>query len=361
MMIIRPITTADHDALWHIANKTGPGFTSLQPNEEAVKNKLKWALESWSDTPPEEALYLLVLEDATTGQVVGICGIESAVGLSAPWYNYKISTNIHASKELNVYSRHETLAMCSDHTGYSELCTLFLDQEYRHSGNGHLLSKSRLLFLASHPDRFNKNIIAEMRGYSNSEGQSPFWEALGRHFFTVDYHTADQQVSQGKAFIAELMPRHPIYVNLLPEDAQAAIANTHDNTVAARKILESEGFKYTGYVDIFDAGPLLETPIDNIRAIRESSLYHVKIDPDATYSENGPWLLANDKLNEFRCIMGSPSFEAPAFINLTPEQAEALMVSENDLVRVVPMVKKSLHTKKIKVAQHTHRKLGDRS
>ena len=359
MMIIRPITAADHDALWHIANKTGPGFTSLHPNREAVKSKLEWALSSMANNPPEEALYLFVMEDTKTGQVVGICGIESAVGLSAPWYNYKVSAHVHASRELDVYSRHDTLNLCNDHTGYSELCTLFLDPEYRHSQNGHLLSKSRLLFLAGHPDRFSESIIAEMRGYSDSEGQSPFWEGLGRHFFAVDYDTADQQVSQGKAFIAELMPRHPIYVNLLPEDAQSAIANTHDNTVAARKILESEGFRYTGYVDIFDAGPLLETPVESIRAVRESTLYHVKISKNTT-DDNGQWLISNDQLSEFRCAMGPVSFESPAFVNLTSEQAKALKVNEGEVVRVVPLIKQSLQNKKIEAIKPAHRRVSAR-
>ncbi|WP_263080450.1 arginine N-succinyltransferase [Endozoicomonas sp. Mp262] len=347
MMIIRPITAKDRDALWHIANKTGPGFTSLQPNPDAVKQKLKWALESLVDTPPDEALYLFVLEDTRTGQVVGICGIESAVGLSAPWYNFKVSTHVHASRELDVYSRLDTLNLCNDHTGYSELCTLFLDQEYRHSRNGQLLSKSRLLFLAAHPDRFSENIIAEMRGYSDNNGQSPFWEGLGRHFFAMDYERADRHVSQGKAFIAELMPRHPIYVNLLPEQAQAVIGNTHDNTTAARRILESEGFRYTGYVDIFDAGPLLESSIEDIRAVRDSRLYKVKIKKNiATDSTN--WLMASDQLKEFRCTMGQLAFEGLEYACISPEQAKIMLLEEGDYMRVVPLYNRLLQHHTIK-------------
>jgi arginine N-succinyltransferase len=57
--------------------------------------------------------------------------------------------------------------------------------------------------------------------------------------------------------VAELMPRHPVYVNLLPE-RRAAIGEVHDDTQPARVLLEQEGFRYEGYVDIFDAGPTLE-------------------------------------------------------------------------------------------------------
>ena len=277
----------------------------------------------------------------------GICGIESAVGLSTPWYNYKINTHIHASKDLNVYSRHDTLNLCNDHTGCSELCTLFLDPEYRHSGNGHLLSKSRLLFLAAHENLFHHTIIAEMRGYSDSRGQSPFWESLGRHFFGVDYETADQKVSQGKAFIAELIPRHPIYVNLLTKEAKASIANTHTNTIAARKILESEGFRYTGYVDIFDAGPLLETPVKDIRTVRESYLSTVKINRSPVTAKGSQCLISNDKLHDFRCIIASTNPASPSHVNLTPKQANALHVDENELVRVVSLTGKALPERKV--------------
>lgn len=334
MMIVRPITAEDHDALWHIALQTGPGFTSLQPDPQALRNKLEWALQSLS-APPEEALYLFVLEDSENGRVVGIGGIESAVGLSAPWYNYKVSTHVHSSRELGVYSRLDTLNLCNDHTGYSELCTLFLEPEYRHSGNGQLLSKSRLLFLAAHRELFSAVIIAEMRGYSDSRGHSPFWEGLGRHFFAMDYDQADRQVSQGKAFIAELMPRHPIYVNLLPEQAQAVIGKTHDNTIAARKILEREGFRYTGYVDIFDAGPLLEAPRNDIRTVRKSRLFRVSI-KNQPAADRTPWLLACNRLQDFRCIMGHLSFDGEN-VCITAQQAQAIQVEPGDQIRVAPL------------------------
>ena len=43
---------------------------------------------------------------------------------------------------------------------------------------------------------------------------------------------------------------------------------TDDDTVPARAMLEQEGFRYEGYVDIFDAGPTVECFRDNIDAIK---------------------------------------------------------------------------------------------
>lgn len=337
MMIIRPITEQDHDALWQIALQTGVGFSSLQPDETMVRRKLHWALESFRAGPPlEEAYYLFVLEDTASGQVVGVTGIESAVGLHDPWYNYKVNTVVHSSRELDVYNRIKTLTLCNDHTGHSELCTLFLLPDYRKSTNGHLLSKARFLFMAAHQNLFSDKVIAELRGDCDEEGESPFWEALGRHFFAVDFVEADRQVSRGKSFIAELMPRHAIYTNLLPEQAQNVIGQTHQDTVPARKLLESEGFRYTGYVDIFDAGPLLESPVEDIRAVRDSRIYKVRIH-ETTTTDESLWLIANENFDSFRCTVSPLSFEGLEFVNITQEMAEALQIKEGDSLRAVPL------------------------
>jgi arginine N-succinyltransferase len=121
------------------------------------------------------------------------------------------------------------------------------------------------------PQLFGKTVVAEMRGVSDADGRSPFWEGLGRHFFSIDFAEADYLTGVGqKAFVAELMPKHPVYVDFLPADAQAVIGKTHDNTRPAVAMLESEGFRYEGYVDIFDAGPTVQAYTSEIRAVKES-------------------------------------------------------------------------------------------
>lgn len=117
--------------------------------------------------------------------------ILEAVGLNDPWYNYRVGTMVHASKELNVYNALPTLFLCNDHTGASELCTLFLDPAWRKEGNGYLLSKSRFMFMAAFRDRFNEKVVAEMRGVIDDTGYSPFWESLGERFFSMEFSRAD--------------------------------------------------------------------------------------------------------------------------------------------------------------------------
>ncbi|WP_207061343.1 arginine N-succinyltransferase [Motiliproteus sp. SC1-56] len=336
MMLIRPIEARDWDSLWSLAHKTGPGFTSLQPDEGAVRDKMEWALASFAaETPLAEALYLFVLEDTENGTIAGISGIESAVGLRDPWYNYRVGTLVHASRELGVYNPIDTLTLSNDHTGQSEICTLFLDPEYRHSKNGSLLSKARFMFMAEFASRFTDNVIAEMRGFSDGGGISPFWEGLGRHFFSIDFTEADQLSGRNKVFIAELMPRHPIYTNMLPEAARNAIAQTHPDTTPARRLLESEGFRYTGYIDIFDGGPLLETRVQDIRLVRDSRYCKAQVVDHAPGGEL--FMLANTRMEDFRCCLSPLAMDGSHILNLTPAVAEALNIDTGDTLRVASL------------------------
>ena len=340
MMVIRPIEAKDGDALAKLAKITGPGFTSLQDNTEVIEKKLATALSAFdqSNQSQQEALFLFVLEDLAEQQIAGICAIEAAVGLSDPWYNFRTGTMVHASKELNVYNQMQTLTISNDHTGYSELCTLFLHPDYRHSKNGHLLSKCRFLFMAEFPQLFNQKLVAEMRGFSDENGISPFWEGLGKHFFSIDFTKADQMSSIDKAFIAELMPKYTLYTELLPKSAQEVIAHTHQNTIPARKLLEREGMRYSGYVDIFDAGPTLEANVADIRAVKHSRYVKVQVGDTVSNESNDLYLISSTAFENFRCVMSAIETPDNHLIKLDAETAQALNVTNGSTVRIVPLI-----------------------
>lgn len=244
MMVIRPVERSDVSALMQLASKTGGGLTSLPANEATLSARIERAIKTWQgELPKSEQGYVFVLEDSETGTVAGICAIEVAVGLNDPWYNYRVGTLVHASTELNVYNALPTLFLSNDHTGSSELCTLFLDPDWRKEGNGYLLSKSRFMFMAAFRDKFNDKVVAEMRGVIDEHGYSPFWQSLGKRFFSMDFSRADFLCGTGqKAFIAELMPKHPIYTHFLSQEAQDVIGQVHPQTAPARAVLEKEGF-----------------------------------------------------------------------------------------------------------------------
>ncbi|MCF2858919.1 arginine N-succinyltransferase [Pseudoalteromonas sp. SMS1] len=340
MMILRPIQKSDYPALLNIAQESGHGFTSLPLNEELLQNKIERSMTSFgkeTDVPFDEG-YLFVLEDTETGEVVGTSAIEAAVGLDDAFYHYHLSKVIHSSRTLNVYKAVDILTLCNDYTGATELCTLFLKDKYRKGFNGKLLSKSRFMFINQHKTRFAETVIAEMRGVSDENGRSPFWKWLEEHFFSMDFPTADYLTGIGqKVFIAELMPKYPIYVNLLSEEAQAVVGEVHDNTRPAIELLKSEGFTFNGYVDIFDAGPTVEAKVDNIRTIRATQYFKVRIGEAVTTTSGSPVLIANDKLAGYRATAIELDMPQGEEIVLSAELASALQVIDGDTVSIATL------------------------
>ena len=335
MMVIRPVEPGDLPGLLKLAAETGGGLTSLPVDEATLAARIARSQQTWRGELPKSVQgYVFVLEESESGAVVGICAIEVAVGLNDPWYNYRVGTQVHASKELNVYQALPTLFLSNDHTGSSELCTLFLDPEWRKNGNGYLLSKSRFMFMAAFRDRFNEKVVAEMRGVIDDTGYSPFWESLGERFFSMEFSRADYLCGTGqKAFIAELMPKHPIYTHFLSPEAQAVIGEVHPQTAPARAVLEKEGFRYRNYVDIFDGGPTLECDIDRVRAIRKSRLVEVAEGQPAP----GDWpacLVSNENYTNFRAMLVRTNPKCERLV-LTAAELDALKCNAGDTVRLV--------------------------
>jgi len=337
MLVIRSIAASDLDALIDLATQVGSGMTTLKPDRKMLGDRVECAVASFAETiPPEERDYMFVLEDTENGRLAGICAIKGAVGLTEPFYNYRIGTLVHSSRELNVFTRMETLYLSNDLTGATELCSLFLQPDYRSGGyNGKWLSKSRFLFIAQFQQLFTEKIIAEMRGYLLEDGTSPFYEGLGRHFFKMDFNHVDGLTAIGKkSFIAELMPRQPLYVEYLPDSAREVIGQVHRSTLPARKLLEQEGMHYDGYVDIFDAGPVLQGRVSDLRSVRDSVLrVAVEGKPEG---ETECLLVSNTKLHDFRMVLAHTTIDGTEAILSTQELA-LLHCEAGDPVRTLSL------------------------
>lgn len=344
MMLIRPIDDTDLPSLMTLIKATGVGLTSLPSNEAALALRIEASMASFSGQAEKaDELFLFVLEDTEVRQVVGTCGIASAVGLRQAFYSYRVGLAVHASQELNVFTQTQTLFLGNDHTGHSELCSLFLAPDYRRDRNGNLLSKSRFLFLAQHRQLFSKKLIAELRGVSDENGQSPFWESLGRQFFSMEFSQADYLTGIGKkSFVAELMPKHPLYTSFLSEEAQAVIGQTHPLTLPARRMLENEGFRYEGYVDIFDAGPTVECDLADVSAIAHSRTFHTMVSSAVPAADAVIYLVSNNGLADYRAMMVAATPVGDKF-PLNAETAAALNVSAGDDILAVPLSASDRH------------------
>lgn len=339
MQVLRPIQNDDFDALKQIAVESGHGFTSLPVDDQALNEKIASAQGSFvkSVDSPEQEKYLFVLEDSKTGEILGTTGINAAVGLESPIYHYRLRKTAMHSSRLGLTNSVETMRMCNDYTGTSEICTLFLRQAYRNGHAGRFLSRVRFLFMAQHPQRFAETIIAEMRGVSCEQGESPFWQWLKKHFIDIDFPTVDYMVGTGNmSFVPQLMPKYPIYTSTLSQDAREVIGKVHDKTKPALRMLEKEGFKHKGYVDLFDAGPTIESRLNEIKTVKHSNNAPVEI---SEVESDQVFAVCNNKVADFRATYtkGISQNQDDGSISISPEVASALKVTSGESVRFVAL------------------------
>ncbi|WP_299080029.1 arginine N-succinyltransferase [uncultured Paraglaciecola sp.] len=337
MKVIRPIQHDDYASLHAIAQESGVGFTSLPVNDVLLKSKIDQSNQAFAKdvSQPADESYLFVMQDQDSKEVVGTSGIVAGVGLDDAFYHYHLSKVVHASRELKIYNNVDILTLCNDYTGVSEICTLFLRQNARQGLNGRLLSKFRFLFMMEHRNRFAETIIAEMRGISDESGESPFWQWLEEHFFSLDFPTADYLTGIGqKQFIAELMPKYPIYVKLLSKQAQSVIGQVHEKTKPALQLLEQEGFSCRGYIDIFDAGPTVEANLKHIRTAQTSKKMPIKVVDNIDASQDH-FFVINTEVQDFRGLCTQLVVDTEHAI-IGQQAAEALGVTDGDNIRFAP-------------------------
>lgn len=329
---IRPATREDFDAIFALARQSGGGMTNLPADEKALRARIEISCDSFEKNAQEPGgeIYMLVLEN--NKRVMGTAAVFSAIGLDSGFVNYKINRTFHASKQLNKRIARKLLVPTHDFTGCAEVGSLFLSSDARGGGFGKLLARSRYLFIAQNRKIIADHVCAELRGWRAPDGSQPFWDAVGKRFFDMDFEEADvHNAANGNQFIADLMPRYPIYVVLLPDAARECIGKPHDSAIPAYKMLLSEGFEFDDYVDIFDAGPLVDTKVDNIKTIKESRVLTAKIGA-------GPFdefmLMAAGERAAFRTARDKVKISGDA-VELSAAAAAALNVGDGDKVRCV--------------------------
>jgi arginine N-succinyltransferase len=299
---IRASRPEDLDSLYEMAKLTGGGFTNLPADKDALAAKLTRSAQAFAkaEETTGDDVYLLMLEKVETGQVIGTGQVFSTIGNRWPFYSYRIGVLSQASQELGRTFRAEMLSLTTDYEGTTEVGGLFLHPRERAGGLGLLLARSRYLFIRQHRQRFADRVIAELRGVIDEAGGSPFWDGLAGKFFGMSFQEADQfNAVHGNQFIADLMPKHPIYTAMLPDTARAVMGMPHPTGRAAMRMLESEGFHHEGYIDIFDGGPSMVAQTDQIRTVRDAKTATL-VATDAKGGQTG--LVAKGRLTDFVCV-----------------------------------------------------------
>jgi arginine N-succinyltransferase len=301
--VIRAATPDDLQPIYEMAKLTGGGFTNLPADRKSLESKIVRSTEAFARDGDDvsDELFVLVLENTETREIRGTCQLLTRVGQKWPFYSYRLSTLTQHSAELAQTFRAEILSLVTDLEGSCEVGGLFLHPGERAGGLGMLLARSRYLFIAMHRARFTDRILAELRGVIDEAGDSPFWDSIAGRFFSMSFDEADTfNALHGNQFIADLMPKHPVYVAMLSDAARHVLGRPNVSGRAAMRMLENEGFAHENYVDIFDGGPTMTARTDQVHSIRNSK--------DATVSavaDGGALsLVASGRLADFRCAYG---------------------------------------------------------
>lgn len=345
MWLVRPALPDDVNQILEIAGAAGSETarlsSTLPRQRDALAEKIKHSLTSLAGKTiagSQLPRFLFVLEDTSTGRVHGAAGIDARAGNGQPFYNYRRDALIHASHELGISSRVDVLYPSHGLTDHTLLCSFSITPELRNTEAFELLSRARILFIAEHRDWFTHRVAVEIQGVQHEDGSVPFWDSLGRHFFNMDFETADQHSGAlSKTFIAELMPPHPVYVTLLSEAAQEALGQPHELTVRNLELLQREGFQAGCYLDIFDGGPVLEARTDALHTLVTSQpkALHGSLN-DAGDGGGDLCLIAAGNGAGFRCTLARAAGTLEGALKVPVKVWRLLDKTAGDEVRVAP-------------------------
>jgi arginine N-succinyltransferase len=274
---IRAALPGDEDQLLSVARHLNS--VNLPNDPDAIHEIVDQSHKSFSGElqNPRLRQYVFALVDLTLdppkGTIIGTSMIIAQLGRrGAPYIFYDVLDEERYSATIDKHFHHTVLRIGYSYNGPTEIGGLVLMPEYRKRPEklGTIISYVRFLYLATHAELFQDEILAELMPPLEPDGTSHLWEALGRKFTDMSYADADRLSKKNKEFIKGLFPEGTIYATLLPEDAQRVIGKTGTQTRGVEKLLRRIGFRYAHRVDPFDGGPHFTARMDEITLVEET-------------------------------------------------------------------------------------------
>ncbi len=257
--IFRLATEKDIPAIFAFTKEAEAGLTTVPRTQDGVQAYVEATHRFLAG---DEAANRLLFVVERNGRVMGISGIIPKLGVERPFYSFKRSRHARRSSQMDLRTEYETIQLTTDFDGWSELASIYLAPEARGKGVARLLSLGRLCFIENHRHLFDSRLMADIRGWVDEEGVSPFWEHITRKFIQTDFAIADRLSASDGRFIVELLPSLPILMNLMPDAARHCVGRPHDISRGAMNLLMGAGFELTELCDIFDGGPAIECRVD---------------------------------------------------------------------------------------------------
>ena len=290
-ILIRPVVSHDVDGLLDMVVKSTGGLSSLQPRREFLLDYIQSSEKSFSGQKDIETPHKYLLGMFSQDKLIGCAAVKTQIGVDSPFINFDI-----IGDGLDQY-----LVASSRFRGATEVGSLFLHPDYRAFGLGKYMAKVRYMLMAAEPWRFGDTIIAELRGICGAEG-SPLYDHLFKDRLEKTFLEADTEYfDRNPDALGDIVPIGRIDVSKFPLDVRASLAQPHPSGKGALRMLQNEGFIFSGTIDLFDAGPIVYAYRDTIRTIMSRHLGSAV--PVASISGGVPHLISAGKVADFRAVL----------------------------------------------------------
>ncbi|MEP6343107.1 MAG: arginine N-succinyltransferase [Maricaulaceae bacterium] len=276
MDIFRVARPSDIDAILKISSEAGRGLSTVPKTLKDVENYVSSTAQFIAGKRDANSV-LFVLE--SDGDILGMSGIIVKTDAVSPFWSFEHKKAEPSRMGMSSRSKNEVLQLSSKFNGYSEVGTLLLSKKSRGRGLGKLLSLGRLAFINSHKSSFNEMLMADIRGWQDEDGISPFWTGLSSKFLDGTFDEAERSLSRDKEFLSNSMPLEPLYFPLLEKQVLSCIGRANVRSVGAVKLLSAAGFSATNFCNVLDGGPALECHVNDTIVAKTETIAH-------SFSEN---------------------------------------------------------------------------
>lgn len=283
--LIRQARSRDLNDLFRLARHLDS--YNLPANHRRLARLISDSQKSFSRQPLLLARrrYVFVLEDLSRGRVVGCSMVVAKHGTPGfPHFYLASFVERRRSRTLQKTVDHRCFRLGETEDGPTELAGLVLLPAYRRrsEGLGAWLSHVRFLFMAAHPESFQKNLLAEFLPAFSKKRESLFWEYFGKRFTGLSYREADRLSIDNKEFIASLFPRGTIYQDFFPKEVVRHLGRVGAPTLPAARMLQKIGFRYLHQIEPFDGGPYYGAKRTSVTIIRQARRVRCHIAPPST-------------------------------------------------------------------------------
>jgi arginine N-succinyltransferase len=336
---IRALLPGDEEQLLEVARYLNS--VNLPHDRETIAEIVDTSYRSFTGQIADHRLrqFVFVLIDRNKEAIVGTSAIFAQLGRrGAPYIYFDVFDEEKYSATIEKHFKHVVLRIGYSYNGPTEIGGLVIDPSYRraHDRLGTMISYVRFVYLATHQNLFQDEVLAELMPPLEPDGTSRLWEALGRHFTDMSYSEADRLSKKNKEFIKALFPEGTIYASLFRPEAQAVIGKTGAQTRGVEKLLRRIGFRYAHRVDPFDGGPHFTARMDEISLVADTR--KSKADRPFSPGPNDLRALVAIELGEapfFRAVMAQVKDEGPRGFAIETDAWELLNLRHSSPIAVL--------------------------